>query len=135
MRVEKRFWQATVAGGLLTALLYFLLVYVRSSPRSSFWPALWGLLASWRGVEVLITFCLFSALALAMARKLQATRNWGPWPSGAVAGAAAGLVYGLWLLAATGAADWTAAISGMIWFMAPFTVSGSIIAATYARSS
>lgn len=131
MRVETRFWQATVTGGLVTALLYFLLVYLRSSTPAYFWPALGSLLASWRGLEVLATFGGLSALALLLAKRLRHRRGWEPWQCGAISGAGAGLVYGLWLLAATGAVDLSAAMTGMIWFTVPFAMGGGITAAWY----
>lgn len=125
---NRRFWQACLAGGLLTALLYFLLVYVRSAATARFWPALAALLTTWRGLEVLFTFCGLAAVSMAGAQWLHRHRSWRHLPAGLLAGGMTGLLYGTWLLAATGTANWSAALSGMLWFTVPFIIGGGMTA-------
>lgn len=135
MLAEKRFWRAGLSGGLIMALLYFLLVYVRSDAPARFWQALGALLTTWRGIEVLATFCILGTLALAGAERLRRTTGWQPWQAGSAAGACAGLLYGTWLLLGSGVTDWSAAVAGMIWFVLPFAVGGGLTAAWYAQAS
>lgn len=134
MHGRARFWYASIAGGLFTALLYFLLVYARSGNPAAFWAELGHLLGSWRGMEVVMTFCIAGAAALVLASAVQKRTTWRAWQAGAAAGAVIGCVYGLRLLAASWPLPWPDAVSALVWFAVPFVVASSAVSAWYGQA-